>query len=131
MRVLILFLNQLSYQFLSTGVVMLILFQPVCFSPSGFNPLQFFQDRSLFIRSSSLLSQVVFVFSHPPALFLSDSIFIQEFSFLCASTVCSFLSYPVFHCEDLRKFVSYLFILVFLTGEFNSVIHGHHILFNR
>ena len=103
MRVIILCSISLSYQFLSTGVIVSIpfyrcaslqlnsIFSSCCRSFSHFIPE--------FISSVPCCV----CFSRPPPLFFTDSIFIQEFSFHCASVVCSFLSYPVIRCEDSQE----------------------------
>ena len=131
MRMLILLLNQLSYQFLSTGVVMSILFNR-CAS------LQVNSILSNFARSFShffpeFISSVpsCLCFSPPSHPFSSVIQFSSKcLSFHCASAIFSSVSYPVIHCEDSQEIrVHHLFILVIFSGEFNSVVRVHHILF--
>ena len=105
-------------------------FQPVCFSPSGFNPLQFLQDHSLILfRSSSHLSQVVFVFPALPPFSSVIQFSSKSFIFIVLPLSVLFSLTRWFIVKILRRFVSYLFILVIFSGEFNSVIRVHHILF--
>ena len=78
--------------------------QPVCFSSTEFNLLQFLHIILSILSGVHLIClKLSLFFPALPPFFFSDSIFIQEFSFHCASAVCSFLSYPVIHCEDSQE----------------------------
>ena len=99
-------------------VVMLILFQPACFSSSGSNHFSIckinykFSQRCLF-RSS----QVVFVFPHPPTLFFKDSFILTKYPFIHVKSLHSFQSMfwsgdPSWRCSRASSSSSFVFFLL-------------------
>ena len=129
MRVLILLLYQLSYQFLSTGVIVSIPFNRCASLQLNSILSNFARSCSHFISEfiSSVPNSLCFsppsrpfssvIGFHPTAFHISD-----------ASAISSFFRNRWFIVKILRSFVSYLFNFVILTGEFNSAIRVHHIL---
>lgn len=114
----------------STGVVMSILLQPSCFSSSEFNPLQFCKFNLSSLSGVHLICPKLSLFftpSHP---------FSQWFSFharVFFSLCFCYLFFRVLSGDSLWRFsgasCSSLFNLVIFSGEFNSAIRVHHILF--